>query len=118
VNDFDARVALLKAQLNAGDIRLKVQSPSLVPPKKKSKPVSYKMQNTFEKNLRGIPGGRSLVKQADAPRTGTKVRKEGIGLLRSSRNANTTQGNYTRSVVTDEQGNVVSDAQGRKVFGK
>jgi hypothetical protein len=97
----------------------------LVPPKKKSKPVGYKMQDTFAKNLQGLPGGTRLGsgsaiairKMVDAPTTGAVVRKESIGVLRSARNCNTTSGNYTRSIVTDETGEVVSDAQGRKKFG-
>jgi hypothetical protein len=96
-----------------------------VPGKKKSKPLGYKLQNTFEKNLRGVPGGSmargvtaSIIKMVAAPSTGTQVRKEGIGVMRSARNANTTQGGYNRSIVRDEDGNVSSDAQGRKVFGR
>jgi hypothetical protein len=93
-----------------------------VPNKKKSKPLGYKMQNTFANNLAGLPGGTRIQaiserKMVDAPNTGCKVRKEGIGVLRSARNANTTQGSYFRSVVKDETGAVVSDAQGRKGFG-
>jgi hypothetical protein len=92
-----------------------------VPNKKKSKPVGYKMQNTFEKNLRSVPGGRGLagvIKMIAAPGTGTQVRKESIGMLRSARNCNTTQGGYGRSVVVDESGRVVSDKQGRLEFGR
>lgn len=95
-----------------------------VPTKKKSKPLGYKMQNTFERNLRGVPGGSmsrgvgvAIMKMAQAPTTGTKTGKE-IGILRSARNANTTQGSHNRSVVTDESGHVVCDAQGRRVFGR
>jgi len=96
-----------------------------VPCKKKSKPVGYKLQNTFEKNLKGVPGGSmsrgvtaSIVKMIAAPGTGTKVRKDSIGALRSARNANTTQGSYIRTVVTNGNGRVESDSQGRKVFGR
>jgi hypothetical protein len=96
-----------------------------VPAKKKSKPVGYKMQNTFEKSLKGVPGGSFsrgaesvIINMIAAKGTGTQVRKEGIGVLRSARNANTTQGNYTRSVVKDETDQIVSDAQGRVEFGR
>jgi len=93
-----------------------------VPAKKKSKPLGYKMQNTFERNLRGVPGGSrsrlaSELRMIEAEGTGCKTRKEEIGLLRSARNANTTQGSYVTTVVREPQG-VVSDAQGRKVFGR
>jgi hypothetical protein len=92
-----------------------------VPAKKKSKPVGYKMQNTFEKNLRGLPGGgfggTAVIRMAEAKGTGTKVRKEGIGVRASARNANTTQGSYIRTEVR-ENGRLVSDAQGRKNFGR
>ena len=93
-----------------------------VPKKKDAKPLGYKLQNTFEKNLRGVPGSSrgvaaSAIIEIEAARTGTRTRKEEIGLLRSARNANTTQGNYVTSVVT-EGTVVVSDAQGRKVFGR
>jgi thioredoxin reductase len=93
-----------------------------VPNKKKSKPLGYKMQNTFAKNLQGLPGGTRIQAisermMVDAANTGCKVRKEGIGVLRSARNANTTQGSQNRSIVTDETGRVVSDRQGRKGFG-
>lgn len=93
-----------------------------VPAKKKAKPLGYKMQNTFDQNLRGVPGGAlnhtaSAIKMIAAPGTGTRTRREEIGLLRSARNANTTSGSYISTVVRegDEQ---VSDAQGRKVFGR
>lgn len=94
-----------------------------VPAKKKSKPVGYKMQNTFDANLRGLPGGShvrvvSELRQGAADRTGCIVREEGIGVLHSARNANTTSGSYIRSVVLEADGRVVSDAQGRKVFGR
>lgn len=76
-----------------------------VPCKKKSKPVGYKMQNTFEKNLRGVPGGNlsrgitaATIKMIAAPTTGTRIRKEGIGMLASARNANTTQGSYVEII--------------------
>lgn len=97
-------------------------APSSVPAKKKSKPVSYKMQNTFERNLRGVPGaGRfpegSIIKMIAAETTGTVIRKEPIGLLRSGRNANTTQGSYITTIVTSES-RVESDSQGRKAFGR
>lgn len=93
-----------------------------VPAKKQSKPLGYKMQNTFEKNLRGVPGGSrsrmaSELRMIEAEGTGCKTRAEGIGLLRSMRNANTTSGSYVTTVVREPQG-VVSDAQGRKAFGR
>lgn len=82
-----------------------------VPSKKKSKPLPYKMQNTFEKSLRGVPGGHWL-DQATNPKTGCKVGPE-IGLLRSARNANTTQGSYVTTRIVGE-----TDNQGRKAFGR
>lgn len=91
-----------------------------VPSKKKSKPVGYKLQNTFDRSLQGVPGGKGLagiINMVESPRTGTRVRKEEIGLLRSARNANTTQGNYVTTVVR-EGTRVVSDPQGRKEFGR
>ena len=87
-----------------------------VPRKVDSKPLPYKMQNTFDKNLSGLPGGGrvgSEIRMVSAARTGCKVRKEGIGLLRSARNSNTTQGSYITTVIPGE-----TDAQGRKVFGR
>lgn len=116
-SELEKRAALLRAQLNAGNIRLKVEPNKVVPTKKQSKPKPYKMQNTFKSNLRGVPGG-SWFAQAQNPKTGTKVRKDEIGVLRSARNCNTTQGSYIRTVVRDEDGNISSDAQGRKVFGR
>jgi len=114
-------------ELKVEALRKRVQaqrSNAVTNTKKKAKPVGYKMQNTFEKSLQGVPGGSmskgvgpAIVKMIAAPHTGTRVRQEGIGVLRSARNANTTQGSYVRSTVHDEQGNVVSDAQGRKGFG-
>lgn len=88
-----------------------------VPCKKKSKPLGYKMQNTFERSVQGVPGGKSLIRQMDAKGTGCKVRKEEIGPLRSARNANTTSGNYVTTIVR-EGDKVVSDRQGRKEFGR
>lgn len=95
-----------------------LKSTGAVPYKKKSKPVGYKMQNTFEKNLRGVPGGSrsrtgSMIRMIDAPNTGTKLGPE-IGMLRSAHNANTTQGSYVRTRVVDER----TDAQGRVEFGR
>jgi hypothetical protein len=92
-------------------------------PSKRSTKKSGKMQNTFDKNLRGVPGGSrarvvSELRQGAADRTGCIVREEGIGVLHSARNANTTSGSYIRSVVLEADGRVVSDAQGRKVFGR
>lgn len=90
--------------------------------KKKAKPVGYKMQNTFEKSLKGVPGGSmsrgvasSLLKQIEAPNTGTRVRDSSIGLMKSMRNANTTQGNYTTTILRDQTGDVISNAQGRRL---
>src|SRR5689334_16415808 len=65
-------------------------------PSKKSAKRQGRMQNTFEKAVRGVPGG-SWFNQAHAEETGTKTRKEAIGLLKSARNANTTQGSYGRT---------------------
>jgi|SRR5687768_13486196 len=102
-----------------------LRSTGSVPTKKKSKPVGYKMQNTFEKSLRGVPGGSmsrgvtaATLKMIAAKGTGTKVREEEIGVLRSARNANTTQGSYITTIVTNTDGTVESDRQGRKEFGR
>lgn len=94
----------------------------LVPSKGQIKYNGRATVSTFEQSLRGVPGTSrnkytSMVQEIAAPHTGTKVRKEGIGVLRSARNANTTQGSYIRTEVT-ENGQLVSDAQGRKVFGR
>jgi hypothetical protein len=93
-----------------------------VPAKKKSKPVGYKMQNTFNSNLSGLPGGSrvqavSQLRMIEAAVTGCRTRKDEIGALRSARNSNTTQGSYIRTVVREDEV-VVSDRQGRKVFGR
>lgn len=85
-------------------------------PSKKSAKRQGRMQNTFASNLKGVPGG-GIVGMIAAPKTGTRTRKESIGILASARNANTTQGSYNRTVVK-EQDEVVSDRQGRKVFGR
>lgn len=93
--------------------------------KKKAKPVGYKLQNTFEKNLKGVPGGSmsrgvtsSLLKQMEARTTGTRVASEEqlkvLGPMRSMRNANTTTGNYVTTVLRDQTGDVISNAQGRR----
>jgi hypothetical protein len=95
-----------------------------VVPSKKS--VKYSGRVTvpqLEQNLRGVPGNSrnkytSMVQEINAKHTGTVVRKDAIGVLRSARNANTTQGSYIKTVVQDEDGNVSSDSQGRKVFGR
>jgi hypothetical protein len=68
-----------------------------VPRKVDSKTRPYKMQDTFKKSLRGVPGGHWL-NQASAPTTGCKTGPS-IGLLASARNANTTQGSYNETVV-------------------
>jgi hypothetical protein len=90
--------------------------------KKKAKPVGYKMQNTFEKSLKGVPGGSmsrgvasSLLKQMQAPNTGTKVVAAAPGLMKSMRNANTTQGHYNTTVLQDQTGDVISNAQGQRL---
>lgn len=88
-----------------------------VPRKKDTHSLPYKMQNTFANNLRGVPGG-TWFRMAQAEGTGTRTRQDAIGVLRSARNANTTTGSYVRSVVVDESGGLVSDAQGRKGFGR
>jgi hypothetical protein len=84
-------------------------------PSKRAIKVHQKQQNTFEKNLRGVPGGGWFA-MAHATKTGTRTGPE-IGLLRSARNANTTQGSYVQTIVR-EGSRVVSDSQGRKVFGR
>jgi len=91
-----------------------------VPTKKSAKPVGYKMQNTFEENLRGVPGGSrvqavSLLKQMQAATTGTKVVEKAPGLMRSMRNANTTQGSYIRTELRDQTGDLISNPQGRRL---
>lgn len=95
----------------------------LVPRKADSKPVGYKMQNTFEENLKGVPGTSmsrgvtfSLVQQIQAKTTGTRVVKpEDVpGWMKSMRNCNTTQGSYNQTILTDQLGDTVSDVQGRR----
>jgi hypothetical protein len=94
----------------------------LVPSKGQIKYSGRATVSTFEQSLRGVPGTSrnkytSMVQEIAAPHTGTRTRKEGIGVLRSARNANTTQGSYIRTEVR-ENGQLVSDAQGRKEFGR
>jgi hypothetical protein len=95
-----------------------------VVPSKKSVKYSGKVTvSTADQNLRGVPGNSrnkytSMVQEIAAAHTGTKTRKEGIGVLRSARNANTTQGAYVTSIVVDESDRWVGDAQGRKAFGR
>jgi hypothetical protein len=119
---LDQKVREIQLKVLAQKQRTLKRGNDYVPNKKKSKPLGYKMQNTFAKNLQGVPGGTRIaaisdMKMIEARGTGTIVRKEGIGVLRSARNANTTQGSYFTSIVTDESGRVVSDRQGRKGFG-
>lgn len=125
--ELEKRAQQLAARWSRADNTVRRQSIDYVPAKKKSKPVGYKMQNTFENNLKGVPGasrhgGASIVKMIAAPRTGTVTRKEQIGVLRSARNANTTSGSYNTTVVTEPHEvagqAIVSDRQGRKVFGR
>jgi len=112
------RLEQLMKRWRRADSTQRRQSVDQIPAKKKSKPLPYKMQNTFEKSVQGMPGGKSIVKQIAAPKTGCRVRKDDIGLLKSARNANTTSGSYNRTIVKDETGWPVCDMQGRKVFGR
>lgn len=69
------------------------------PVTKKDCKLGYKQQNTFERNLKGVPGGSqhqgaSIVKMIAAKHTGTKTRPDTIGFLASAKNCNTTQGSY------------------------
>jgi hypothetical protein len=94
-----------------------------VPSKSRIKYSGKVTVGTADQNLRGVPGNSrnkytSMVQEIAAAGTGTRTRKEGIGVLRSARNANTTQGNYNPTIVREAGGRVVSDAQGRKVFGR
>jgi hypothetical protein len=93
VNAFEAKV--LELQLRR--LRGVQMANKTVPPKKGTK-KSVRMQNTFEKNLRGVPGGHWL-RMAHTAETGCRTRPENIGVLRSARNANTTQGSYIETVV-------------------
>ena len=88
------------------------QSTDNVPAKKSTK-RHRKMQNTFDRSMAGAPGGHWF-KQAHAATTGCRTRAEGIGVLRSARNANTTQGSYITTTVNGE----ATDPQGRKAFGR
>lgn len=101
------------------------RSDGVVPRKKDSKPLCYKMQNTFERNLQGVPGtsmsrsvNASLIRQMEAKGTGTKVASEEqlrrLGAMRSMRNANTTAGNYIQTVLRDQTGDVISYVDGRR----
>lgn len=112
----DPKVRELQQRLRALRTRQgELRKTGVVPTKKQSKPLPYKMQDTFKENLKGVPGG-GIVGMIGAAKTGTRVRREGaIGLLRSARNANTTQGYYNR---IEEVGATVVDAQGRRTFGR
>lgn len=114
----DPKVRELQQRLRALRTRQgELRKTGVVPTKKQSKPLPYKMQNTFEKALKGVPGG-GIVGMIGAAKTGTRVRKEPLGLLRSARNANTTQGYYNRIEEVDESGATVVDRQGRRTFGR
>lgn len=66
-----------------------------VPPKRRTK-VGYKANgNSFNRNLRGVPGG-GIMKMADAAETGTVLANSSTlaRLENSPRNCNTTKGNY------------------------
>jgi hypothetical protein len=94
-----------------------------VPSKGSIKYSGRASETTAEQNLRGVPGNSrnkytSMVQEIAAAHTGTRTRPTSIGILRSARNANTTSGSHNRSVVIDESSRVVSDAQGRMVFGR
>lgn len=88
-----------------------------VPRKSKTKHASRASVSTFAKSLQGVPNG-GIVGMIAAPRTGARVRRESIGVLRSATNANTTSGSYNTTVVRDETKAVVSNAQGRVEFGR
>ena len=120
------KIEALAKQHRASDYTVRKGSKE-VPAKKKSKPLGYKMQNTFEKNLRSVPGGSrsravSELRMIEATGTGCKVASQEqakkLGPMRSMRNANTTQGSYVTTIVEDESFRLVSDAQGRRVYGR
>ena len=127
VPDLQARIQELKERRETA---LRKQGRALASggnTKKKAKPVGYKMQNTFEKSVQGVPGGSFSrgaaiphLKMVQAKHTGTRVMgKEDaarrLGLMRSMRNANTTQGGYYTQVLQDQTGDVISNRQGRDV---
>jgi len=104
----------------------KVRSQKERPITKKDCKTGYKLQNTFDRNLRGVPGGRmdstgsragATVKMISAKGTGTKtVPNEKVpGLTKSARNSNTTQGSYVTTILRDQTTDVISNAQGRRV---
>jgi hypothetical protein len=93
----------------------RTQSTDNVPAKKKSKPLGYKMQNTFKRSVEGCPGGTSLVRQMDAKGTGCRTTANPPGQMKSMRNANTTQGSYVRTELRDQTGDVISNRQGRRI---
>lgn len=119
-SELEKEIARLTRLMRRGQDPIKDR---LVPRKADSKPVGYKMQNTFEENLKGVPGSSmyrnahvSLVQQIQAKTTGTRVVKpEDVpGWMKSMRNCNTTQGSYNQTILTDQLGDTVSDAQGRR----
>jgi len=112
------RKKVLAQRWRQADNTVRRQSTDFVPAKKKSKPLGYKMQNTFERSLKGVPGGRggaSIIKMVAAKGTGTKTVDKAPGTMKSMRNANTTQGSYNTTVLQDQTGDVVSNAQGRRM---
>ncbi len=118
----ESRFEILARRLRDGDLRVRLQSTDKVPSKRKSKPKPYKMQNTFEKSLRSVPGGVysrnrtiGLAKMVEAKTTGTRVVDKAPGTMRSCRNANTTSGSYVSTVLRDQTGDVISNAQGRRL---
>ena len=54
---IDNKVRELQLRILRGKQQLLAKGNAEVPCKKKSKPLGYKLQNTFEKNLKGVPGG-------------------------------------------------------------
>jgi hypothetical protein len=120
-NELQAKVHELQLKVLARRQAQLKRGNDYVPSKKSGKYSGKVTTSTADQNLRGVPGNSrnkytSMVQEIAAVGTGTKTRKESIGVLRSARNANTTQGSYLTTTVKDESGRVVSDAQGRKVF--
>jgi hypothetical protein len=73
------------------------QSTDQVPSKKSTKKHG-KMQNTFDRSMRGCPGG-GIAKMAWAAETGCRTTNKVLSAAESMRNANTTQGSYISTKV-------------------
>jgi hypothetical protein len=121
--ELQAKVREIQMRVLAQRQRQLSRGSDYVPSKSRVKYSGKATKGTADRNLVGVPGNSrnkytSMVQEIAARGTGTKVRKEPIGVLRSARNANTTQGRYETNIVVDETGRVVSDSQGRRVFGR